>query len=127
MQGILFVTIICWVSEMARIVVSIVSEEFWVTVEDLSFVSSSVTVLVKYCIVLAIIVNCCWRDSTAAERESGGGVEACVTEESQVEIDSWSACSVVEFGRVEGFGFEFFFLPIEIFSEKEVIYVVIIV
>ena len=62
----------------------------------------------------------------AADRESGGGVVAHVIEESQVEIGAWSACSVVEFGRVEGFGFEFFFLPIEIFSEKEEIYVVIV-
>ena len=63
----------------------------------------------------------------AADRESGGGVVAHVTEESQVEIDSWSACSVVEFVRVEGCGFEFFFLSMEIFSKKKVIYVVIIV
>ena len=97
------------------------------TVEDLSFFSSSVTVVVKYRIVLAISVNCCWRVAMVTDRESGGGVVARVIEESQVEIDSWSACSVVEFGRVEGFGFEFFFLPVEIFSEKEVIYVAIIV
>ena len=62
----------------------------------------------------------------AADIESSDGVVAGVTEEWKVEIDAWSACSVLEFVREEEFVFEFFFLLMEIFSEKEVIYVVVI-
>ena len=102
-------------------------EKSVVTVEDISFLSIAVTWSVKFCIAVAMFANCFLRYSTEADRESGGGVEARVTEESQVKIDAWSACSVLKCIGVDGFAFEFFFLPIEIFSEKEVIYVVIII
>ena len=125
----------CW--KFTNCVIQKCMEELWVTVEDCNFWFDSISKIflaVKVPIFFDIASKWTRKDWTVSERDSvnGGASErmVLVTEELHVEIDAWSACSVLSFVKVEGFPLvEVYFLPRpnEILFEKAVIYVVIIV